>query len=84
MRINCLSCGHSVDLDDAYDHYEGLFKCSVCKAVLKIRTEEGSIKAVKQVNIVRHASTEQVSGPALNPRKEPAQGAGAPGPRSTE
>ena len=83
MRINCLSCGHNVDLDDAYDDYEGPFKCFMCNAILEIRTEEGSIKAVRQVNIVRHPSTEQVSEPVLNPRKKAAQGAGVSGPRST-
>jgi hypothetical protein len=84
MRINCPSCGRNVDLDDAYDHYEGPFKCCVCKAMLEIHTEEGSIKAVEQVNIVRRASTEQVSEPVLNPRKDAAQRAGASGSRSTE
>lgn len=51
MRINCLACGHTVDLSKAYDDYEGQVKCCVCKAILEIRTEEGSIKGVKQVNI---------------------------------
>ncbi len=46
MKINCLSCGHKVELDDAYDDFEGLVKC-LCGTMLDIRTEEGKIKAIK-------------------------------------
>ena len=47
MKINCLSCGHKVDLDDAYDDYEGTVKCFTCGALLEISTEEGKLKSVK-------------------------------------
>jgi len=60
MRINCLACGLKVDLDDAYDDYEGSVKCCACKAILEIRTEQGSIKAVKQENAPRHPSAARV------------------------
>ena len=46
MRINCLACGHKVELDDAYDDFEGPVKC-LCGAMLTIRTEEGMLKAIK-------------------------------------
>jgi hypothetical protein len=46
MRINCLSCGHKVELDNAYDDFEGPVKC-LCGAMLEIRTEEGLLKAIK-------------------------------------
>ncbi len=46
MRINCLSCGHKVELDDAYDDFEGPVKC-LCGAMLEIKTEEGMLKAIK-------------------------------------
>ena len=35
-----------MDLDDAYDDYEGLVKCFACRALLTLRTEGGSLKAV--------------------------------------
>jgi hypothetical protein len=60
MKINCLACGFKVDLDDAYDDYEGSVKCCACKAILEIRAEQGSIKAVKFVNIVQPPSAEEV------------------------
>jgi DNA-directed RNA polymerase subunit N (RpoN/RPB10) len=46
MEINCLSCGHKVDIGDAYDDYEGKIKCYVCGAILEIKTEEGNLKLV--------------------------------------
>ncbi len=51
MKINCLSCGHNIDLDDAYgDHYEGQVKCFGCEARLEIRTEHGAIRHVHLLN----------------------------------
>jgi hypothetical protein len=46
MRINCLACGHKVELDDAYDDFEGPVKC-LCGAMLQIRTEEGMLKSIR-------------------------------------
>ncbi len=46
MKINCLCCGHKVDLDDVYDDYEGCVKC-LCGTMLEIKTEEGRLKMVK-------------------------------------
>jgi len=75
MKINCLCCGHKVDLDDAYDDYEGPVKCFVCSAILEIRTEKGTIKAVKQVNSVLQPSAEEVFECVHNPMNKAAQGA---------
>jgi len=83
MRINCLVCGHKVDLDDAYDDYEGPIKCFACKATLEIRTEQGSIKAVKRVNIVQHPSADEVFERVFSPIKETAQEGGGFGARRT-
>ncbi len=46
MRINCLSCGHKVELDDAYGDFEGPVKC-LCGTMLEIKTAEGQLKMVK-------------------------------------
>jgi ribosomal protein S27E len=59
MKINCLSCGHKVDLDDAYDNYEGQVKCLACGAILEIKTQDGSLKAVKFVKLVPRPSLEE-------------------------
>jgi DNA-directed RNA polymerase subunit N (RpoN/RPB10) len=58
MKINCLSCGHNVDLDEAYaENYEGAIKCYACAAVLAIKTEQGSLRVV------------QLCGPLSNSRR---------------
>ncbi len=47
MKINCLSCGHTLDLRDAYDDYDGQVRCFVCGALLAIRTQEGQVRWVE-------------------------------------
>jgi len=81
MKINCLGCGFRLDLDEAYDDYDGPVKCFACEAILEIRTEQGRIKGVKQVNIVRRSSAQEVFERVLHPMNEATQGAGASGPR---
>ena len=46
MKINCLSCGHTVDLSDAYDDYKGAIKCYVCSAMLEIQADEGALRSM--------------------------------------
>ncbi len=46
MKINCVSCGHKMDLDQCYDDFEGQVKCYVCGALLSVKTSEGMVKAV--------------------------------------
>jgi len=60
MKINCLSCGHKVDLADAYDDFEGEVKCFACGAILEIKTEEGNVKTVRFVKMAPRPSTEEV------------------------
>jgi DNA-directed RNA polymerase subunit RPC12/RpoP len=47
MKINCLSCGHKVQLDDEYDDYTGQIKCNACRAIMEIKSEAGKLKSVK-------------------------------------
>ncbi len=56
MKINCLSCGHTIDLDDAYSDYEGQVKCYTCSALLEIKLEDFCIKAVRFVKTTRGAA----------------------------
>lgn len=46
MNVNCLSCGHWLNLRDAYDDYAGQVRCFICGSLLSIRTEEGCVKSV--------------------------------------
>jgi hypothetical protein len=36
-----------MDLGSAYDEFDGQVKCSVCQALLDIKTKEGSLKSIK-------------------------------------
>jgi uncharacterized Zn finger protein len=59
MKINCLSCGHKVELDDVYDDYEGLIKCCACGALLEIKTEEGRLRSVHLMLRAMHPAEEE-------------------------
>lgn len=48
MKIVCLSCGHKIDVGDAYDDYAGPVKCATCGARLDIKTEAGQLKTVAE------------------------------------
>lgn len=53
MKINCVSCGHNMALDDAYDNFEGMVKCYVCGGLLEVKTEEGQVKSVSLAGVQR-------------------------------
>jgi ribosomal protein S27E len=46
MKVNCLNCGHKIDLDDVYDNYDGMVKCTTCRRLLHIKTEDGRLRGV--------------------------------------
>jgi hypothetical protein len=63
MKINCLSCGHNIDLDEAYaDHYEGEVKCFGCDARLEIRTDQSAVRDVRLVGSPVDESARAESG----------------------
>lgn len=53
MKINCLSCGFKVDLDDMYSDYAGQIKCYACGALMQIET-----RGEKLVSVSRAERTE--------------------------
>jgi hypothetical protein len=46
MKVNCVSCGHNMTLDDAYENFEGLVKCWVCGGLFMVKIAEGEVKSV--------------------------------------
>ena len=46
MKINCIACGHRFEMDESYDDYHGLVKCSICRCLLQLCTEGGKVKSV--------------------------------------
>ena len=60
MKVNCLCCGHKVDLDEeTYADYEGQIKCFACGAILEVKTEEGKLNSAKFVKLVPRPSIEE-------------------------
>jgi len=41
IKIICLSCGHPMNLGDAYEEYQGAVRCWGCRAILDISLREG-------------------------------------------
>lgn len=72
MKIICMGCGHKVDLDDAYDDFDGPVKCFACHSVFEIRTEQGCLKTVMHVNMAPHHSTGEIFERVVTPMKHPA------------
>ncbi len=56
MKINCVSCGHNIELDDAYDDFEGSIKCYVCGGRLDVKLSDGKIKSVRLAATPRGSS----------------------------
>ena len=63
MKINCLCCGHSLELGDAYEDFDGKVRCFVCGGGLNIRTEDGSLKAIDDADIPNVHPSEQTHEP---------------------
>ncbi len=47
MKVNCITCGHSLNLDEAYDDFDGLVRCYVCSGLFELKTVEGKVKSVR-------------------------------------
>ena len=58
MKINCLSCGHTVDLDQAYGDYDGPIKCFACRCILEVKIDQGNVKSVKFSNVTQRPSAD--------------------------
>ena len=58
MRINCVSCGHEINLNhDLFDDYEGPVKCFVCSTMMEIIATEGVINSIDLLSILPRSST---------------------------
>ncbi len=54
LRLNCISCGHSVSLDEnVYVDYDGPIKCNACSAILSVKMEDGKLKSMEFVSFSR-------------------------------
>jgi hypothetical protein len=61
MKINCVSCGHNMTLDDAYDNFEGMFKCWVCGGLFQVKIAEGEVKSVSLAGVQRQPAARKTN-----------------------
>lgn len=47
IKLNCLSCGHPIELDEAYEDYQGEVRCWGCRAVVEVTLHEGKLQSMK-------------------------------------
>ena len=47
IKLNCLSCGHLMELGDAYEDYQGEVRCWGCHATIEVNLHEGKLKSMK-------------------------------------
>jgi ribosomal protein S27E len=60
MRVICLSCGYKVEMDRAYDDYEGEIRCIVCGSILAVKAEGGKLKSVRLVKAEQRPTARSV------------------------
>jgi len=47
IKVNCLACGHPMELGDAYEDYEGEIRCWGCRGVLEVTLHEGKLQSMR-------------------------------------
>jgi DNA-directed RNA polymerase subunit N (RpoN/RPB10) len=47
IRLRCLSCGHRLELGEAYDDYDGEVRCWTCNGLLEVSLREGRLRSMK-------------------------------------
>jgi len=58
IRLCCLTCGHPMDLGEAYEDYAGEIRCWACRTVLEVTLQEGKLKAMKRGGAPAAASSD--------------------------
>jgi hypothetical protein len=47
MKVNCIHCGHALDVGESYGTFDGLVRCYVCKGLMELKTDKGKVRAVR-------------------------------------
>ncbi len=68
MKVNCISCGHSISLDEAYDDFSGYVKCYVCGGMLEIKTADGKLSSVNLAGVALSGQSNQAA-PSMSSRQ---------------
>jgi hypothetical protein len=76
MKLNCLSCGHTLDLRGNYDDHEGLLKCFLCGALMALHTEKGHVKRVTMIAHLPQEADSRLQGTSSSRGIDDASSAG--------
>jgi hypothetical protein len=80
MNVHCLHCGHTIQLGDSYDAYEGPLRCSVCKQLMRVRIVGGHLCGMEPMSVAGAMS----QSPAPAPTQVQAQAETRPVPEVAE
>jgi hypothetical protein len=47
MIINCMYCGHTISLGEAYESFTGPVRCAVCKNLMMVKIDEGRMSSME-------------------------------------
>jgi hypothetical protein len=47
IKLNCISCGHLMELGAAYEDYQGELRCWGCHALVEVTLHEGKLQTMK-------------------------------------
>ncbi len=61
MKLNCLGCGHSINLSEEYEDYSGNIRCSSCSAILKVKLYSAKLSTIEFLHFAK-PSTEETLG----------------------
>jgi hypothetical protein len=67
IKLNCLACGHTLDLSDAYEDYDGEIRCWGCHTSLLVSLHEGKLKSLKRGQCDLSPSSAGYVGPPVPP-----------------
>jgi hypothetical protein len=50
IKLNCISCGHLMELGDAYEDYQGEVRCWGCQALVDVTLHDGKLQTMKLIS----------------------------------
>jgi hypothetical protein len=67
IKLNCLACGHTLDLSDAYEDYDGEIRCWGCHTSLLVALHDGKLKSLKRGQVDLPPASAGYVGPPVPP-----------------
>jgi len=65
MKVNCIQCGHAIDLGESYDTFDGPVRCYVCRGLMELKTDKGKVRTVR---LIPSPAVSKVEAPSVAAR----------------